>query len=80
MTEQVMQVINSNDLSALSEICARIIKSPVSNGSDPFASETVITMNKGMKVYLQQLIHFSLLPEDQYVTARRSGYPCIHWK
>ena len=56
MTEQVMQVINSNDLSALSEICARIIKSPVSNGSDPFASETVITMNKGMKVYLQQSI------------------------
>jgi hypothetical protein len=29
------------------------------------------------KVYLQQLIHFSLLPEDQYVTARRSGYPKI---
>lgn len=56
MTEQVMQVINSNDLSALSEICARIIKTPVSNGSDPFVSETVITMNKGMKVYLQQSI------------------------
>lgn len=29
------------------------------------------------KVYLQQLIHFSLLPDDQYVTARRSGYPKI---
>lgn len=29
------------------------------------------------KIYLQELIHFSLMPDDQYVTARRSGYPKI---
>jgi hypothetical protein len=29
------------------------------------------------KVYLQQLIHFTLQPDDQFVTARRSGYPMI---
>lgn len=29
------------------------------------------------KVYLQQLMHFSLLPDDQFVTARRSGYPKV---
>ena len=27
------------------------------------------------KIYLQQLIHFSLQPDEQFVTARRSGYP-----
>ncbi len=27
------------------------------------------------KIYLQELIHFSLMVDDQYVTARRSGYP-----
>lgn len=29
------------------------------------------------KVYLQELMHFSLFPDDQYVTARRSGVPAI---
>lgn len=29
------------------------------------------------KVYLQELIHFSLQIDDQYVTARRSGYPKV---
>lgn len=29
------------------------------------------------KVYLQQIIHFSLQPVDQYTTARRSGIPKI---
>lgn len=29
------------------------------------------------KVYLQQLMHFSLQCDDQFVTARRSGYPKI---
>ncbi len=29
------------------------------------------------KVYLQELIHFSLQIDDQFVTARRSGYPKI---
>ena len=29
------------------------------------------------KIYLQELIHFSLMPDDQFVTARRSGYPKI---
>lgn len=30
------------------------------------------------KIYLQQLIHFSLQPDDQFVTARRSGYPKVN--
>lgn len=54
MTDKSMQVINSNDLSALSEICSRIIRSHESNNDDPFAPEFIITMNKGMKTYLQQ--------------------------
>jgi hypothetical protein len=29
------------------------------------------------KVYLQQIVHFSLQPIDQYTTARRSGVPII---
>lgn len=29
------------------------------------------------KVYLQQIVHFSLQPIDQYTTARRSGVPVI---
>ena len=29
------------------------------------------------KVYLQLLMHYNLLPDDQFVTARRSGYPKI---
>ncbi|MBO5634054.1 MAG: SusD/RagB family nutrient-binding outer membrane lipoprotein [Bacteroidales bacterium] len=29
------------------------------------------------KIYLQQLMNFSLMPNDQFVTARRSGYPKI---
>ena len=29
------------------------------------------------KVYLQQMINFSLLPNEQFVTARRSGYPKV---
>ena len=29
------------------------------------------------KVYLQQLMNFSMLPNEQFVTARRSGYPKI---
>lgn len=35
------------------------------------------TLEKLEKVYLQQLMHFSLMPDDQYVTARRSGVPMI---
>ena len=29
------------------------------------------------KIYLQQLMNFTLMPDDQFVTARRSGYPKI---
>ena len=29
------------------------------------------------KVYLQQIVHFTLQPIDQYTTARRSGVPVI---
>ena len=43
------------------------------------ATETVkLTGSKAEqleKVYLQELIHFSLQIDDQFVTARRSGYP-----
>ncbi len=35
------------------------------------------TSDKLEKVYLQLLIHFSEQPDDQYVTARRSGYPKV---
>jgi hypothetical protein len=27
------------------------------------------------KVYIQQLLHFTLFPDDQFVTVRRSGCP-----
>ena len=30
------------------------------------------------KIYLQELIHFSLQPDEQFVTARRSGYPKLN--
>ena len=30
------------------------------------------------KIYLQQLLHFTLYPSEQYVTARRSGYPSFN--
>ena len=29
------------------------------------------------KIYLQQLMNFTMMPNDQFVTARRSGYPKI---
>ena len=29
------------------------------------------------KIYLQQLMNFTMLPIEQFVTARRSGYPKI---
>lgn len=35
------------------------------------------TEEKLEKVYLQQLMNFSLQPDDQFVTARRSGYPKV---
>lgn len=38
---------------------------------------TGTTSEKLEKVYLQQLIHFSEQADDQFVTARRSGYPKI---
>lgn len=38
---------------------------------------TGTTADKLEKVYLQLLIHFSELPDDQFVTARRSGYPKV---
>lgn len=30
------------------------------------------------KIYLQQMLHFTLYPNEQYVTARRSGYPSFN--
>lgn len=38
------------------------------------------TLEKLEKVYLQELMHFSLIPDDQFVTARRSGVPMINSK
>ena len=38
---------------------------------------TGTTSEKLEKVYLQLLIHFSEQPDDQFVTARRSGYPKV---
>ncbi len=38
---------------------------------------TGTTSEKLEKVYLQQLMHFSMQPDDQFVTARRSGYPKV---
>lgn len=38
---------------------------------------TGTTADKLEKVYLQLLIHFSEQPDDQFVTARRSGYPKV---
>jgi len=35
------------------------------------------TQAKLEKVYLQELMHFTMQPNDQFVTARRSGYPKI---
>lgn len=35
------------------------------------------TADKLEKVYLQLMMHFSEQPDDQYVTARRSGYPKV---
>ena len=29
------------------------------------------------KIYLQQLMNFTMMPNDQFVTARRSGYPKV---
>ncbi len=40
----------------------------------------MLTGNKSQdleKIYLQLLMHFSEQPDDQYVTARRSGYPKV---
>lgn len=45
------------------------------------ATETIkltgTTSEQLEKVYLQQLMHFTLQVDDQFVTARRSGYPKI---
>lgn len=38
---------------------------------------TGTTSEKLEKVYLQLLMHFSEQPDDQFVTARRSGYPKV---
>lgn len=52
------------------EIEAMLATSNVAlSGNNPLSLE---------KIYLQQLIHFSLQPNDQFVTARRSGYPKIN--
>ena len=30
------------------------------------------------KIYLQEMLHFTLYPNEVYITARRSGYPSYH--
>ena len=43
-------------------------------GDDAY-SFTGTAAEKLEKIYLQQLIHFTLYPNEVFVTARRSGYP-----
>lgn len=43
--------------------------------SSPQYAFTGTSEEKLEKIYLQELIHFTLYPNEVYVTARRSGYP-----
>ena len=46
-------------------------------GDDAY-SFTGTAAEKLEKIYLQQLIHFTLYPNEVFVTARRSGYPAFN--
>ena len=46
-------------------------------GDDAY-SFTGTAAEKLEKIYLQQMIHFTLYPNEVYVTARRSGYPAYN--
>ena len=46
-------------------------------GDDAY-SFTGSATDKLEKIYLQQMIHFTLYPNEVYVTARRSGYPAFN--
>ena len=46
-------------------------------GNDGY-SFTGTAAEKLEKIYLQQMIHFTLYPNEVYVTARRSGYPAFN--
>jgi len=43
--------------------------------AQPGVKLTGSTSEQLEKVYLQQMIHFSMQPDEHFVTARRSGYP-----
>ncbi len=43
--------------------------------ASPDYAFTGTSAEKLEKIYLQELLHFTLYPSEQYVTARRSGYP-----
>lgn len=47
------------------------------DGDDAY-SFTGTAAEKLEKIYLQQMIHFTLYPNEVYVTARRSGYPSFN--
>lgn len=47
------------------------------DGDDGY-SFTGTAAEKLEKIYLQQMIHFTLYPNEVYVTARRSGYPSFN--
>ena len=58
MHTDTLNIVNSNDLQVLSQICARIIsENPL---PDPFMRESILVMNSGMKTYLsQELANYS---------------------
>lgn len=50
-----MNVVNSNDISLLSALCSKVIKELNVEGiNNPFYTEKIVVMNKGMQTYLQQ--------------------------
>lgn len=50
-----MNVVNSNDISLLSALCSKVIKELKVEGiNNPFYTEKIVVMNKGMQTYLQQ--------------------------
>lgn len=46
--------------------------------ASPAYAFTGTAKEKLEKIYLQQLVHFTLYPNEVYVTARRSGYPAYN--
>ena len=56
------------------ELVAGEIETMMSNEDYQLTGDVALDLEK---VYLQQILHFSMQPIDQYTTARRSGVPII---